>query len=77
MLFSGWWIQSVKPTDEDKQIGLLLSKLPRRTPLVLAANKMDLIPAEVLNRNLEAYQASVKKEAQFHRHFCNAQSPSR
>jgi GTP-binding protein Era len=54
---------SVKPTDEDKQIGLLLDKLPRRTPLVLAANKMDLIPNEALTRNLEAYQASVKKEA--------------
>lgn len=54
---------SVKPTEEDKQIGLLLGKLPRRTPLVLAANKMDLVPAEALTRNLEAYQASVKKEA--------------
>ncbi|HXD12409.1 MAG TPA: GTPase Era [Anaerolineales bacterium] len=54
---------SVRPTDEDKQIGLLLNKLPRRTPLVLAANKMDLIPAEALTRNLEVYQASVKKDA--------------
>jgi GTP-binding protein Era len=54
---------SVKPTDEDKQIGLLPAKLPRRTPLVLAANKMDLIPAEALTRNLEAYQASVKKDS--------------
>jgi len=59
-----WLVDSsVKPTDEDKQIGLLLGKLPPRTPLVLAANKMDLIPAEALTRNLEAYQASVKKEA--------------
>ena len=54
---------SVKPTDEDKQIGLILSKLPVRTPLVLAANKMDLIPAEAMTRNLEAYQVSVKKDA--------------
>ncbi len=54
---------SVKPTDEDKQIGLLLNDLPRRTPLVLAANKMDLVPAEALERNLAAYQASTKKEA--------------
>lgn len=54
---------SVKPTEEDKQIGLLLNDLPRRTPLVLAANKMDLVPAEVLERNLAAYQASTKKEA--------------
>ncbi len=59
-----WLVDSsVKPTEEDKQIALLLSKLPRRTPLVLAANKMDLIPAEALIRNLEAYQASVKKDA--------------
>jgi len=59
-----WLVDSsVKPTDEDKQIGLLLNKLPRRTPLVLAANKTDLIPPEALTRNLEAYQASVKKDA--------------
>ena len=55
---------SVKPTEEDKQIGLLLNKLPRRTPLVLAANKMDLVPAEAVTPRLEAYQASVRKEAQ-------------
>jgi GTP-binding protein Era len=54
---------SVKPTDEDRQIGQLLDRLPRRTPLVLAANKMDLIPSEALTRNLEAYQASTRKEA--------------
>ena len=54
---------SAKPTEEDKQIGLLLNGLPRRTPLIIAANKMDLIPAEALTRNLEAYQASVKKDA--------------
>ena len=54
---------SVKPTEEDKQIGLLLDQLPRRTPLVIAANKMDLISPEALTRNLEAYQAAVRKEA--------------
>ena len=59
-----WLVDSsVKPTDEDKQIGLILNRLPRRTPLVLAANKMDLVPAEALTRNLEAYQTSVKKDA--------------
>ena len=54
---------SVKPTEEDKQIAGLLSKLPRRTQLVLAANKMDLIPAEALTARLEAYQASVRRDA--------------
>jgi GTP-binding protein Era len=52
---------SVRPTEEDTQIGLLLNKLPRRTPLVLVTNKMDLIPAEALARNLEAYQALTKQ----------------
>jgi len=52
---------SVKPTEEDKQIASLLGRTPRRTPIVLAANKMDLIPAEALTPNLEAYEASLKK----------------
>ncbi|MFN8462342.1 MAG: GTPase Era [Anaerolineales bacterium] len=54
---------SVKPTEEDSQIGLLLNKLPRRTSLVLTANKMDLVSAEALSRNLEAYQASLRRDA--------------
>ena len=54
---------SAKPTDEDKQIASRLNSLPRRTPLVLATNKMDLVPAEALTPRLEAYQASVKREA--------------
>ena len=54
---------SAKPTDEDREIGSLLNSTPRRTPLVLAANKMDLIQAERLDARLEAYQALVRKEA--------------
>jgi GTP-binding protein Era len=55
---------SIRPTEEDKQIASLLVRVPRRTPVVLAANKIDLIPAEALTRNLEAYQSSLKREAQ-------------
>src|SRR6266508_4646611 len=55
---------SVRPTEEDKQIASLLTRTPRRTPLVLAANKIDLIQAEGLPPRLEAYQALLKKEAQ-------------
>jgi GTP-binding protein Era len=55
---------SVKPTEEDRQIAALLGRTPRRTPLVLAANKIDLIQAEALPPRLEAYQASLKKDAQ-------------
>ena len=54
---------SVRPTEEDKQIGSLLNSTPRRTQLVLAANKMDLVPAEALETRLEAYKASTKKDA--------------
>jgi GTP-binding protein Era len=55
---------SVRPTEEDKQIASLLTRLPRRTPLVLAANKIDLVTVEVLTPRLEAYQASLKRDAQ-------------
>lgn len=54
---------SVKPTEEDKQIASLLSTTPRRTPLVLAANKIDLIQADALEARLEAYRGLVKKDA--------------
>ena len=54
---------SVRPTEEDKLIASLLGHAPRRTPIVLAANKIDLIPAEALTPHLEAYQASLKREA--------------
>jgi len=55
---------SVKPTEEDRQIASLLERVPRRTPLVLAANKLDLVPAEALTPHLEAYQASLKRDVQ-------------
>jgi GTP-binding protein Era len=54
---------SVKPMEEDKQIASLLNDISRRTPLVLAANKIDLVPAEALTARLETYQASLKREA--------------
>lgn len=55
---------SVKPTDEDKQIASLLARGSRRTPLVLAANKIDLIPEDRLTLNLEMYQASLMRDVQ-------------
>jgi GTP-binding protein Era len=55
---------SAKPTEEDKQIGSRLNSTPRRMPLVLAANKIDLVPAETLEARLEAFKETVKKEAQ-------------
>jgi GTP-binding protein Era len=55
---------SFRPTQEDKQIASLLTRLPRRRPLVLAANKIDLISAELLTPHIEAYQAALKREVQ-------------
>jgi GTPase len=55
---------SETPTDEDKWIAIRLSRLARRTPIVLAPNKIDRIPAEALTGHLEAYQALVPQEAE-------------
>jgi GTP-binding protein Era len=55
---------SARPAEEDKQIASLLERTPRRTPLVLAANKIDLVQADVLPARLEAYQSLTRKEAQ-------------
>ncbi|MBN1453161.1 MAG: GTPase Era [Anaerolineales bacterium] len=55
---------SEEPTDEDKWIATRLSRLARRTPLVLAPNKIDLVPAEALTPRLEAYQSLVPEDAQ-------------
>ncbi|MFN8426387.1 MAG: GTPase Era, partial [Anaerolineales bacterium] len=54
---------SARPNEEDTQIGLVLNKLPRRTPVVLAANKLDLFPADEGSRYVEAYQASLRRDA--------------
>jgi GTP-binding protein Era len=53
---------SVNPTEEDHQIASLLGHTPRRTPLVLAANKIDLIQPAALIPRLEAYQTLVRRE---------------
>jgi len=56
-----WLVDATtSPTDDDEQIASLL---PRRTPLVLGCNKMDLVPAEALSARREAYAAFVRKEA--------------
>jgi GTP-binding protein Era len=55
---------STRPTDEDKQLAALLDTTPRRTPLVLAANKIDVFPADLLDDRVEAYRALLRKEPQ-------------
>ncbi len=55
---------STRPTDEDKQIAAILGATPRRTPLVLAANKIDVFPADLLDDRVEAYRTLLRKEPQ-------------
>ena len=55
---------SVRPTEEDRQIAALLRRVPRKMPLVLAANKMDLIHGDALARNVDVYRELLKREAQ-------------
>ena len=57
-----WLVDATtSPTEDDERIASLL---PRRTPLVLGLNKMDLVPAEVPSAaRRDAYQALVKREA--------------
>jgi len=54
---------SVEPTDEDKWIAARLSRLARRTPLVLALNKIDLVAAEDMAPSFRPYQALVPEDA--------------
>jgi GTPase len=55
---------SARPAEEDKQIAALLAGTPRRTPLILAANKIDLFPPDMLDDRVESYRALLKKESQ-------------
>jgi len=50
---------STDPDDDDRQIVRLLSALRRKPDLVLALNKIDLLPASALGARQAAYQALV------------------
>lgn len=54
---------STAPTDEERRIAALLEALPHLPPLLLALNKIDLLPAEAMTASLEAYQALASKAA--------------
>ncbi|OQY81574.1 MAG: GTPase Era [Anaerolineae bacterium UTCFX3] len=49
------------PSEDDERIASLL---PRRTPLALGCNKIDLVPAEALDARREAYAVLVPREAE-------------
>ncbi|MCZ2290260.1 MAG: GTPase Era [Anaerolineales bacterium] len=57
-----WLVDSTTtPSEDDERIASLL---PRRTPLALGCNKIDLVPAEALDARREAYAALVPREAE-------------
>ncbi len=60
-----WLVEiQARPQEEDKLIASLLSRLRRRIPVVLAANKIDLVGEDVLNARIQAYLDLLKREAQ-------------
>lgn len=60
------WLVEIpaRPQEEDKQIAALLNRVPSRIPIVLAANKIDLIGPDVLSARLEAYAGLLHKDVQ-------------
>ena len=60
------WLVEIpaRPQEEDKLIASLLNRVTPRIPVVLAANKIDLVGEDVLTARLEAYLGLLKREAQ-------------
>ncbi|MBN1230989.1 MAG: GTPase Era [Anaerolineales bacterium] len=52
---------SSTPMDEDVLLADTISEMKHETPVILAANKVDLLNEEELDKNIEAYQALVPK----------------
>lgn len=46
---------NIEPEDDDRRIAVLLSGLRRRPPVILALNKIDLLPADALPARHTAY----------------------
>jgi GTP-binding protein Era len=60
------WLVEVqaRPQEEDRLIASLLNRVAPRTPLVLAANKIDLVGPDVLSARLQAYMELLTREVQ-------------
>ena len=53
---------SAEPTEDDQRIAMLLRSLPARIPLVLAANKIDLVPDAAPDLPLSAYKSLLRAD---------------
>lgn len=51
------WMVSIadEPTEDDRRIAAYLAQLKRRAPLIVAANKLDLVPPEALSAKTAPY----------------------
>ena len=60
------WLVEIpaRPQEEDVQIAALLNRVPRRIPIVLTANKIDLVGPDVLAARLEAYAGLLNRDVQ-------------
>jgi GTP-binding protein Era len=58
------WLVEIpaRPQEEDVQIAALLSRVRSRVPIVLAANKIDLIGPDMLAAKLQAYAGLLDKQ---------------
>jgi GTPase len=60
-----WLVEiAARPQDEDRLIASLLDRVQRRTPLVLAANKIDLVGPDVLTARLQEYVELLNRDTQ-------------
>lgn len=59
------WLVDIaaKPQEEDKLIASMLNRTPSPIPLVLAANKVDLVSGDVLSARLQAYRDLLERDA--------------
>ncbi len=55
---------SVEPGEDDRRIAEILKAVPSRIPQVMAANKIDLVPADKRDSAADAYRALLRPEAQ-------------
>jgi GTP-binding protein Era len=55
---------SAEPTEDDARIAALLNSTSRRTPLILVANKIDLVPRDTAEENLKAHRLLLHRPAE-------------
>jgi GTP-binding protein Era len=53
---------SVQPTEDDRRVAELIDGLPRKIPILIALNKMDLVEMEKNNRDQNLYTSLVHRD---------------